>query len=270
MTDQTQKAQTFYDLHHQPTAFVIPNPWDAGSAKILAGMGFQALATTSAGLAHAMGFDDGELTVDQVLEHCRLVAGATNLPVSVDFEDGFGATPAAIANNITRLAETGVVGASIEDFSGGAILDVETATRRLAAAVEAAAKLPFKFTITGRAENLIRGNPDLNDTVMRLKAYSAVGCDVLYAPGLANTDQIRQVVEQVDKPINVLGVMAGGASVQEMSDAGARRISVGSALASLSYGALFQGAGKLADGDMGWVADLAAGSGYRKFVGKSA
>jgi 2-methylisocitrate lyase-like PEP mutase family enzyme len=228
MTTQQEKAETFRALHSQ--TFVIPNPWDAGSARVLAAMGFKALATTSSGFAFTLGRLDGSVTLDEVVEHAAALDRATDLPLSVDLENGFGAEPADASEAITRIATTGAVGASIEDYDpDGYLYERELAVERVVAAVEAASKLDFPFTLTARAENHIRDNPDLDDTIERLQAFDAAGADVLYAPGLASVDDIRAVCQAVSKPVNVLA--RPGLSFAAIAGAGARRISVGGSLA---------------------------------------
>jgi 2-methylisocitrate lyase-like PEP mutase family enzyme len=225
---QEQKAEAFRALHEGET-FVIPNPWDAGSARVLEALGFAALATTSAGFAFTLGRLDGAATVDDVVEHVAALGRATDLPVSVDLENGYGAEPEAAARAITRVAEAGAVGGSIEDYDpAGHLYEVAHAVERVAAAVEAARALPFPFTLTARAENHIRGNPDLADTIARLQAFEQAGADVLYAPGLRSTDEIRAVCQAVSKPVNVLAVPS--LSLAEIAAAGAKRVSVGGTL----------------------------------------
>jgi 2-methylisocitrate lyase-like PEP mutase family enzyme len=228
MTTQQEKAWTFRALHSE--AFVIPNPWDAGSARVLAAMGFKALATTSSGFAFTLGRLDGSVTLDEVVEHAAALDRATDLPLSVDLENGFGAEPASAARAITRIAQAGAVGGSIEDYDpDGYLYDRDLAVERVAAAVKAASKLDFPFTLTARAENHIRKNPDLDDTIARLQAFESAGADVLYAPGLASVDEIRAVCRSVSKPVNVLA--RPGLSLAAIVEAGARRISVGGGLA---------------------------------------
>src|SRR5919204_4246786 len=190
MSDQTQKAAAFAALH-TGEPFVIPNPWDAGSARALAALGFQALATTSSGFAFTLGRQDGNVTLDEVLAHVVAINRATELPVSVDLENGYGAEPEHAARAIANAAAAGAVGGSIEDYDpSGRIYELDRAVERIAAAVEAARALPFPFTLTARADNHIRGNPDLDDTIRRLQAFEAAGADVLYAPGLRTTEEI--------------------------------------------------------------------------------
>lgn len=206
---QAQKADAFRALHEQPGAFIIPNPWDAGTAKLLASLGFEALATTSLGLANMLGRVDGTMTVTraEVLDNCRAISGATELPVSGDLENGYAHEPRAAAEMIRLAAEAGVVGGSIEDATGDAsrpIYDFGLAVERVHAAVEVARALPFAFVLTARAENLIHGRPDLDDTIRRLQAFERAGADVLYAPGLRDLATIRMVVSAVRKPVNVV------------------------------------------------------------------
>jgi 2-methylisocitrate lyase-like PEP mutase family enzyme len=237
---QEQKAAAFHALH-EGEAFVIPNPWDAGSAKVLAGLGFEALASTSSGFALTLGRPDGSVTLDEVVEHVRVLDRATGLPVSVDLENGYGPRPEDAAVAVTRAAEAGAVGGSIEDYDpGGKIYGLDHAVERVSAACEAARRLSFPFTLTARAENHIRGNPDLDDTIARLRAYEQAGADVLYAPGLRNSDEIRAVCEAVSNPVNVLA--HGGLSMREIVGAGAQRISVGGALSYTAVRAMARAA----------------------------
>jgi len=242
---QAEKAERFRALHADEP-FVIPNPWDAGSARVLAGLGFEALATTSSGFAFALGRLDGEVALDEVVAHVSSLDAATDLPVSVDLENGYGAEPEAAALAIARVAEAGAVGGSIEDWDrGGRIYEVAHAVERVAAGVEAARALQFPFTFTARAENFLRGNPDLDDTIARLQAYEAAGADVLYAPGLATVDQIEAVCSAVPKPVNVLAWPT--LSFEEIAGAGAQRVSVGGALTWTSVGALIEAATAIRD-----------------------
>jgi 2-methylisocitrate lyase-like PEP mutase family enzyme len=225
---QHEKAEAFRALHHGEP-FVIPNPWDAGSAKVLAALGFEALATTSSGFAYTLGRPDGSVTLDELVDHVAALDAATALPVSVDLENGYGPEPGDAAIAIERAAAAGAVGGSIEDYDpGGFLYPPAQATERVAAAVAAARSLPFPFTLTARAENHIRGNPDLDDTIARLRAYEEAGADVLYAPGLRSGDEIRAVCDALSRPVNVLALP--GLSVAEIVAAGAQRISVGGAL----------------------------------------
>jgi 2-methylisocitrate lyase-like PEP mutase family enzyme len=224
---QRLKAEAFRSLH-EGEPFVIPNPWDAGSARVLEALGFPALATTSSGFAFTLGRRDGGVTLDEVCEHIAVLDLATALPLSADLENGYGAEPEAAALAITRAAEAGAVGGSIEDWEPSGLYERGHAVERVAAAVEAARGVGFPFTLTARAENHIRGNPDLDDTIARLQAFEEAGADALYAPGLRSLDEIRTVCEAVSKPVNVLAVPS--LSAAEIFEAGAQRISVGGAL----------------------------------------
>jgi 2-methylisocitrate lyase-like PEP mutase family enzyme len=243
--EQERKAADFRALH-EGDAFVIPNPWDAGSARALEALGFKALATTSSGFAFTLGRHDGAATIDEVTAHVRALDRATSLPVSVDLENGYGPEPEAAATAIVRAAEAGAVGGSIEDYDpSGTIYAPGHAAERVAAAVEAARSLGFPFVLTARAENLIRGNPDLDDTIARLQAYERAGADVLYAPGLRSGDEIRAVCEAVSRPVNVLA--HARLSMREIVEAGGRRVSVGGALTWTAVRAMAAAAEKLRD-----------------------
>jgi 2-methylisocitrate lyase-like PEP mutase family enzyme len=243
---QTRKAHAFKALHERAQVFVIPNPWDAGSAKMLASLGYQALATTSAGYAFSQGKADGALSLEETLANVRAIVDATDLPVAVDLENGFSDDPTESAKSLLRAAEAGAVGGSIEDATGrpdAPIYCFEHAVARIEAAVAAVRTLPFPFILTARAENYLHGNPDLDDTIRRLKAFADAGADVLYAPGLRNAEEVLAVVRAVaPKPVNVL--MSGGLklTVQELQDMGVRRISTGSALALAAFGEFFRAA----------------------------
>ena len=257
---QTEKFTAFKELHERCEAFVIPNPWDAGSARILTQLGFEALATTSAGFAFSIGQRDsfGGLTRQQVLDNARGIIQATDLPVSADLEEGFGASPDACAETIKAAAAVGLVGGSIEDATGDAndpIFEFEHAVERVAAASEAARDLPF--LLTARAENHIYDRPDLDDTLRRLRAYSDAGADVLYAPGLPSLDAIRAVCEAVDKPVNVvMGLKGAPFTVSELQEAGVKRISVGGSFARAALGAFIRAAKEVRDhGTFTYAAD---------------
>lgn len=253
MTTQAQKGDAFRALHEQDSPFVIPNPWDEGTAKVLAGLGFKALATTSSGLAFSLGKPDGAqaVTRDEVLANARAIAAATDLPVNGDLENLYAHDPAAAAATIALAAEAGLVACSIEDWSGErdtGIYDIGFATERVRAAVEAARALPFTFTLTARAENLIRGVDDLDDTIRRLQAYEDAGADVLYAPGLNDVDTIRAVTSSVSKPVNALLTPANHhLTVADFTAGGAKRISVGGTLARVATGAFLAGAKEIAE-----------------------
>ncbi|MER5479128.1 isocitrate lyase/phosphoenolpyruvate mutase family protein [Streptomyces sp. NPDC002734] len=247
-TDQHRRAEVFRRLHEADVPFVVPNPWDAGTARILHTLGFSALATTGAGLAHARGLPDGEgrLGRAEVLENARDIVAATPLPVTADLESGFGDTPQEVARTIRLAAEAGLVGGSVEDSTGrpdDPVRPLEEAVERITAAVEAARGLDFPFTVTARAENFFQGRPDLPDTVRRLQAYQEAGADVLYAPGLPDADAVRAVCSAVDRPVNVLmGAPALALTVDELGELGVRRISVGSAMSRAALGALVRAA----------------------------
>ena len=246
LPSQAEKATRFSALH-DGDPFVIPNPWDAGSAKAFAALGFEALATTSGGFAFTLGRADGQVTLDEVCEHIRALDAATALPVSVDLENGYGPRPADAAEAITRAAEAGAVGGSIEDFDpDDGLYEPEQATERVAAAVEAARALDFEFTLTARAENHLRGNPDLDDTIARLQAFERAGADVLYAPFLRTVEEIEAVCTAVSAPVNVLG-LPGGLPAAEIFAAGAQRISVGSSFTWVAIGAAVEAATAIRD-----------------------
>jgi 2-methylisocitrate lyase-like PEP mutase family enzyme len=246
---QDEKAERFRALH-EGDAFIIPNPWDAGSAKVFAALGFQALATTSSGFAFTLGRADGGATLDEVVAHVRALDAATDLPVAVDLENGYGPDPSDAANAIARAAEAGAVGGSIEDYDpSGRLYDLDQATERVAAAVETARGLGFPFMLTARAENHIRGNPDLDDTIARLQAYERAGADVLFAPGLRDAGQIKAVCDAVGRPVNVLAHK--GLTVGEIAAAGGTRISVGGALTWVAINAMAEAAQRICDdGDL--------------------
>lgn len=233
-TPQQDKAHHFRALHQQRHAFVIANAWDAGSARILAGLGFAALATSSGASAGVLGRRDGNVTRDEALAHCRAIVAATDLPVSADLENGFGDAPEDAARTILLAAEAGLVGGSIEDATGRPdqpLYPLSQAVERVAAAVQAARSLPFPFTLTARAENYLRGNPDLEDTIARLQAFEKAGADVLFAPGLPDLAAVRAVCSAVDKPVNFMaGIRGKSFTVAELQAAGARRISLATSL----------------------------------------
>ena len=262
MKTQAQRADAFRALHERPGAFIIPNPWDAGTAKLLASLGFEALATTSLGLSNTLGRVDGTNTVSraEVLANCRAISEATDLPVNADLENGYADEPRAAAEMIRLAAEAGVVGGSIEDATGDAsrpIYDFALAVERVQAAVEVARSLPFRFMLTARAENMIQGRLDLDDTIKRLQAFEKAGADVLYAPGLRDLATIHAVTSSVRKPVNV--VMSHGdpsLTLAQLAEAGAKRISVGGSLSRLALAAFLHGAREMADkGGFTWMRD---------------
>lgn len=256
-------AGVFRALHEREGAFIIPNPWDVGSARMLAGLGFEALATTSAGMAFSQGLPDGCVRRDAVLDHCRVIVAATDLPVSADLENGFGDAPEDVADTIRAAAATGLAGGSIEDHTGDRgdpIYPLALAVERIAAAVEASRGLPDDFVLTARCENLLWGRDDLGDTIARLQAFAAAGADVVYAPGLRDLAAIRAVCAAVDAPVNVvMGLPGATFGVAELAEAGVARISVGSALARAAYGAFLAGAREMAAAGTFAFADSASG-----------
>jgi 2-methylisocitrate lyase-like PEP mutase family enzyme len=246
MSTQAEKGQVFRVLHERGAAFIIPNPWDAGTARLLAHLGFEALATTSMGYAFSAGQRDNTVDRERVIAHVSAVASATDLPVSADLENGFGDAPEIVAETIRLAAAAGAVGGSIEDATGRPdhpIFDMERAAERIRAAAEVVRGLPFSFTLTGRAENYLHRQPDLKDTIKRLQAYQEAGADVLYAPGLASKDDIAALVGSVDRPVNVLmGLQGVQLSLSALSAIGVRRVSVGSALCRAAIGTLLRAA----------------------------
>ncbi len=262
MTTQQEKAERFLELHRPGDPLLLPNPWDQGSAKLLAAMGFQALATTSSGFAATLGRLDGSVSREEALGHAAAVVAATGVPVSADLENGFADDPDGVARTISLAAETGLAGCSVEDFTGDdgrPVYDIGLAAERVAAAVAAAHAGPARLVLTARAENYLHGREDLADTITRLQAYQAAGADVLYAPGLTSLADIRRVVAEVDRPVNVLA-MPGVPRVSELAEAGVARVSVGGALAFAALGALAGAAAELRDkGTYGYLASSAAG-----------
>jgi 2-methylisocitrate lyase-like PEP mutase family enzyme len=258
---QLQKAEKFRELHARPGAFVIPNPWDAGSARILAALDFEALTTTSAGLAFTLGRRDGSVTRAEALANARAIVDATDLPVAADLENGYGDSPQDAADTIRLAGETaGLVGGSIEDSSRDPrkpIYDFQHAVERIAAAVEAARALPFPFMLVGRAENYLHGRRDLDDTIRRLQAFEAAGADALFAPGISAPEDIRAVCSAVSKPVNVLVPSSGlSCSVSEFAALGVKRISLGAALSRAALGGLVRAAREIQNnGTFGFIAD---------------
>jgi len=244
-----EKAEAFRALHARPGAFIIPNPWDGGTARLLAAMGFEALATTSLGLANTLG--SVTVSLDAIIENCRAIADATDLPVNADLENGGADDPKTAAKAIARAAEAGCVGGSIEDSTGipqKPIYDFQLAVERVQAAVEAARALPFPFTLTARAENFLYGRKDLDDTIKRLQAFEAVGADVLYAPGVYDLATIKTVVSALKKPFNlVMGFADPTLTVPQISAAGVKRISVGGAMARVAMAAFLKCAHEMKD-----------------------
>jgi 2-methylisocitrate lyase-like PEP mutase family enzyme len=257
---QVQKAQRFLALHHEDTPLLIPNPWDRGSAKLLASIGFSALATTSSGLAATFGQLDGSMTRDQALANAAEIAGAVDVPVSADLENCYADDPAGVAETVRLAVQAGLAGCSIEDYSGRLdepIYDRALAAERVAAAADAAHSGPVHLVLTARAENFLRGNPDLADTIARLQSYSEAGADVLYAPRVATLAELRELVSSVDRPVNVLA-LPGVPSVAELAEIGVKRISVGGAFAYVALGALAQAGRELLEQGTYSYWDLAA------------
>jgi len=247
MTEQAEKASRFLALHHSEHPLLLPNPWDRGSARLLAWLGFQALATTSSGHAATLGRLDGSVTREEALAHAASIVAATDLPVSADLEKAFADEPSGVADTVRLALETGLAGCSVEDSSGredAPIYDPALAAERVAAAAEAAHGGPVHLVLTARAENWLYGRPDLADTIARLQAYQEAGADVLYAPGLERPEDIRQLVASVDRPVNVLA-LPGAPTVPELAAAGVSRVSVGGAFAFAALGAVVGAAREL-------------------------
>jgi 2-methylisocitrate lyase-like PEP mutase family enzyme len=273
-TSQATRAAAFKALHDARDLFVIPNPWDAGSARLLAGLGFKALASTSAGFAASMGRPDYAVTRDEKLAHIQTLVAATDLPLSADLENSFGHAPADCAVTISLGAAAGLVGGSIEDNTGDSNTPqyaIETAKDRIAAAVEAANALPHPFMLTARAENYLVGNPDLHDTIKRLQAYQDAGAHVLYAPGLPTLDAIKTVLSEIDRPLNVLfGPFEGFVPLSELADLGVTRVSIGSGFSNLAYGSLISASKELlVEGTFGFMKNAASGSTLQAIMDKA-
>jgi 2-methylisocitrate lyase-like PEP mutase family enzyme len=273
MPTQAEKGQTFRELHARPGLLLLPNPWDAGTAKLLQSLGFEALATTSLGMSNALGRVDGDNAVsrEELLQNCRAIAGAVDLPVNADLENGYADDPRQAASILRDAAEAGVVGGSIEDWSGERIYDFNHAVERVAAAVEMARSLKVPFTFTARAENLIRGRNDLDDTIRRLKAFEKAGADVLYAPGLHDLATMKRVVSEIGRPLNV--VMSAGdpaLTVAALAGVGVKRVSVGGALSRLALAAFLKGAREMKDkGSFAWMRDTLPTSELKKVFSSS-
>ena len=251
MPTQAEKGAAFRALHHRERAFIIPNPWDAGTARLLESLGFEALATTSAGFAFSIGRPDGAVDRDAMLAHCAALVTATDLPVSADLENGYSDDPAQVAETIRMAAHTGLAGGSIEDVGSGhsgTPYELPFAAERVRAAAEAAHAFPFPFTLTARAENFLIGRPDLRDTIARLQAFQEAGADVLFAPGLKTKEDIAAVVRSVDRPVNVImGLEGVQLSLAELAELGVNRVSVGSALSRAALGEFLRAAHELRD-----------------------
>jgi len=250
MSDQSEKAHRFRALHEGPEAFVIANAWDAGSARILSALGFKALASSSGACAGVLGRRDGMITRDEALAHCKVIVEATDLPVSADLEQGFGDTPESAAETIRLAAAAGLVGGSIEDATGDParpLFDAAHAAERIVAAVEAAQSLRFPFTLTARAENYLRGNPDLDDTIRRLQSFEVAGADVLMAPGLPNLEAVRAVCAALSRPVNFMaGIKGKSFTVAALSEAGVKRVSLATSLYRVAMTGLVNAAKEVA------------------------
>jgi len=255
MSAQADKAERFLARHYDASPLLMPNPWDAGSAKVLASLGFAALATTSSGFASTLGRLDGSVTRDEALAHSTSIVEATDVPVSADLESCFADEPSGVAETIRLAIETGLAGCSVEDFTrdtDAPVYDLSLAAERVAAAAEVAHAGSVHLVLTARSENYVRGRPDLADTIARLQAYQEGGADVLFAPGVSDLDELRQLVAAVDRPVNVLG-RPGGPAVAELADIGVRRISVGGAFAYAALGAVVEaGRELLEEGTFGY------------------
>lgn len=259
MRTMAEKAKVFRELHARPGIILLPNPWDAGSAKLLKALGFEALATTSFGMANALGRTDGDGSVSraELLENCRVIAEATDLPVNADLENGYADDPKAAATILRDAAAVGISGGSLEDWSGEQIYDFNHSVERVAAGVEMVRSLDVPFTFTARAENLIRGVPNLDDTIRRLQAFEKAGADVLYAPGLKDLATMKLVASSVSKPINVvMGMADPSLTASEMEAVGVKRLSVGGALSRLALAAFMNGAREMRQGGFTWIRDI--------------
>ena len=253
-----EKGRLFRELHAKPGLILLPNPWDAGSAKLLASLGFEALATTSLGMSNALGRADGDGSVsrEELLENCRVIAAATDLPVNADLENGYADDPKEAAKILRDAAAVGISGGSIEDWSGESIYDFNHAVERVAAGVEMARSLDVPFTFTARAENLIRGRPDLDDTIKRLQAFEKAGADVLYAPGLLTLDKMKLVASAVGKPLNAVMTGADPAiTADQIAATGVKRVSIGGSLSRLALAAFMKGARQMRAGSFTWMTD---------------
>lgn len=269
-SSQTEKAEKFKALHERDGAFIIPNPWDVGSARLLSVFGFEALATTSSGFANSLGRCDGQVSPDEAIAHCRSLCAATDLPISADLENCFADEPEKAAATILAAAQAGLVGASIEDYTGNPvnpIYEFDLAVERVHAAAEAAHSLDFPFILTARAENLLHGSNDLDDTIRRLQAFEKEGADVLYAPGLKTLEEVRLVTHALTKPVNVLAPLIRGVTVSDLAEAGVKRISVGGALARAAITALIRAAQEMQnEGSFGWAVNLASSAEVQRLL----
>ena len=260
MPTQKEKCQIFKAMHEAPGAFVIPNPWDEGSARIMQHLGAPALATTSQGFAQTLGKLDGHVTLEEKLAHCTRLANATDVPINVDFEDGFAMAPEQVAANVSAVVDTGVAGCSIEDWDREkqSIIDQTLAAERIAAAAEVVSGLAMPFLLTARSEVILRRTGDLQTAIDRLQAYERAGAQVLYAPGISTLTELEQLSSEVSSPINLLGVFIPSATVGEMARAGAKRISVGSALFNRAMAPAIRACREMLgdDGSFGWTSGM--------------
>lgn len=275
MTSIANKAAVFRALHDRPGAFIIPNPWDAGTARLLAALGFEALATTSLGLANMLGRPNSAVNRAEVIANCREIVEATPLPVNVDLENGFAHEPQEAAEAIRLAAQAGAAGGSIEDFTGDTkdpVYDFDLSVARVTAAVAVARAQPAPFLVTARAENLIRGRSDMADTIHRLQAYEAAGADVLYAPGLRTLAEVRQVVQAVKRPFNVVtGWLDPGITAAQLAEAGAKRISIGGALSRLALAAFVGAARAMKEqGSFAWMPQMLGIGELQRLLGEGA
>ena len=267
-TTQSEKARRFQALHERAGVFVIPNPWDIGSARILETLGYEALATTSAGYAFSTGRLDGAVGLDEMLEHCRVLCACTKLPVSADLENGYSDDPKTAAQALVRGAEAGLVGGSIEDFSGKVTYDFTLAVERVQAAAEAVKKLPFKFMFSARADGLLHGTTDHDEIIRRLQAFEKAGADVVYAPGVKTLEELKRMTSALKKPFNANMSSLQGATVSQIGEAGAKRISTGGGLARAAIGALVRAGREMqGPGTFTWAKDATSGAEVGKLLG---
>ena len=275
MKTQAQKATAFEVLHTAPGVFVIPNPWDPGSARLLAGIGFKALTTTSAGYARSIGFPDYNAGRENVMAHIRAMASMVDVPLAADLEDGFGPKPEDCAETIRQGAAAGLVGGSIEDFTGdrsNPIYPIEVAAERIRAAAEAARRLPFKFMLCARAENYLHGRADLADTIKRMQAYQEAGADVLFAPGLNTADEVREMCRSIDRPFNIVrGPRKEMMTVKQVGELGVKRISLGGMMHAVATSAMIGAAREIAEsGTFGFTGSMPFAGEIDMLLGKGA
>jgi len=268
MITKAEKAQAFQRLHERPGVFVIPNPWDVGSARILESLGYEALATTSAGYAFSTGRLDGAVGLKEMIEHCRVLCAGTKLPMSADLENGYSDDPKIAAQTLVLGAEAGLVGGSIEDFSGKVTYDFTLAVERVQAAAEAVKKLPFKFMFSARADGLLHGTTDHDEIIRRLQAFEKAGADVVYAPGVKTLDELKRMTSALKKPFNANMSSLQNATVAQIGEAGAKRISTGGGLARAAIGALVRAGREMrGPGTFAWARDATTGAEIGKLLG---